>query len=174
MREPIRIIFLKLAINSLKNEDNITVFKDIQQFLPLEKSHISQMLVHNEEKNLIRKPDEEKYFTTIRITPDGIQQAERFISFLKKLLNVPEMTPAKIKKKQKLPNTTKKKPPPEFKTFIDNFSTIFYSPLKNSIKDSLQDYIPEPHLTNSLVDDVTDSVMDIVSAQLSTFYKAKG
>ena len=56
---------------------------------------------------------------------------------------------------------------------LKNCTTTFYLPLKNAIKDSLQDYIPEPHLTDNLVDDLTDSVIELVSTQLSIFYKAQ-
>ena len=89
------------------------------------------------------------------------------------MLNVPKITPTKIEKVQNLPKTIEKEPPPEFRTFIDNFSTTFYSPLKNTIKDSLQDYIPESYLTNSLNDDVANIVIDFVFTQLSIFYKDK-
>ncbi len=68
-----------IALYTHKDNQNITSFKTLQYPLPIEKSHISQSLAHNEENGLIQKPKKANYFTQIQITPEGIQKAKRQI-----------------------------------------------------------------------------------------------
>ena len=80
-------IIVLIAIYNLRDSNTITTYNHLQDFLPLEKSHISQSLSLNEEKSFIEKSEGNKYFTTILITPNGIMQAKRYINFLNNLLN---------------------------------------------------------------------------------------
>ena len=59
--------------------------------------------------------------------------------------------------------------PRNFKAFLDDFTTKFYSPLKRIIKNSLREYIPESHLSGNLTVDLTDAVVNFIYDQLSTF-----
>ena len=160
-------IIVLIAIYSLRNDNDINTFKQLQGFLPLEKSQISQSLSHNEKKEFIKKPDEHRYFTDIQITPSGIRQAERYINFFKKLLDNLESPPEYMEKgASRDPHI-----PRNFKAFLDIFTTKFYSPLKRSIKNSLREYIPESHLSDNLLDDITDNVLNFFHDQLSSLFR---
>lgn len=82
-------LIVLLAIFTHKDDQNITTFQTLQNLLPLEKSHISQTLAHNEKLGLIKKPASNKYFTQIKINPEGIKKAKRYIAFLSKIINQP-------------------------------------------------------------------------------------
>ena len=69
-----------LTVFAHKDDEDITPFKTLRELLPIEKSHISQSLAQNEKDGLIKKPDSNKYFTRIQITPEGIQTAKRHIA----------------------------------------------------------------------------------------------
>jgi len=163
-----------IAIFTQRNDQDITTFKQLQKILPLEKSHISQTLAHNEKKNLIRKPDNNTYFTTILITPQGIRKAQRYITFLQTLINAPNPPPINnipVSKKEILPQ--KSSSPLDLKLFLDKFTSRFFPPLKNTLKNSLQDYIPKSHLSDNLIDDLTDTILDFFHDQFSTIYNSK-
>jgi hypothetical protein len=144
-------IIVLLGIFSQKNKDNIISFKQLQDLLPLEKSQISQALSYNSKIGLIQKAEGNKYFTKIQITPEGIQKAKRCITFLEKLITIsPSPSPRRPKSTPKSPT-----PPPQLNSFVDKL----FSPLKKTLKNSLQDYIPESHLTLDMLNDITDDIL---------------
>ena len=168
-------IFVLIAIQTLKSKENLVLRKEIEDFLPLENSHISQCLRNNEEEELIKKPNGERYFKTIQITPKGIVKAKRYITFLNDLNQKINNNSNPKKKEQKTPPKKElKKDPPVRKNFgklIEEFSSQIQTPLKSSIRDSLSDYIPESHIDNGLLDDLTGTTIDAIYEHLSTFFK---
>ena len=76
-----------ITIYTHRDNQNETPYQTLKELLPLEKSHISQSLAHNEKDGLIAKPENNKYFTTIKITLEGIITTERYIASLNKILN---------------------------------------------------------------------------------------
>ena len=151
----------------LKDENNITTYKRLQEFLPLEKSQISQALKNNEDADLIKKLQGKKYFSTIQITPNGIQKAQRYISFLEKLIKT---SPSNLPKHPKsiLYSST---PSPNLNSFGDKLTTSLFSPLKSTLKKSLQNYIPESHLPTDMLEDITDETLSFFQRRLENYEK---
>jgi len=148
-----------IAISTLKDENNITTYKHLQDFLPFEKSQLSQALIYNEKLHLIQKPQGKKYFSTIQITPKGIEKAQRYIDALRNLLN--NARPLPKKKDKVIPKKS-----PNIRKTINDLSSQFFSPLRDILKESLLDYIPESHLTDNLLDDTTDSILNFFHEKL--------
>jgi len=95
-----------------------------------------------------------------------IGHVERYITFLSKLLNRHDYSP-QTKEKEGNPKHNSKTFS-NFKSFLDNLSSRLFSPLKNTLKSSLQDYIPKSHLNDNLLDDVTDTILNFFHDQFST------
>lgn len=155
-------IIVLIASLVLKDKNDITTYRQLQEFLPLEKSQISQALKTNEEADLLQKPEGNKYFSQIKITDNGILKAQRYISFLKKLVRV-SSSPLPTNKPRPKPNNPPT--PPNITSFIEKS----FSPLKSTLKKSLQDYIPESHLTADMLEDITDDILSFFQNRLEKF-----
>ena len=160
-------VIVLIACYVLKNEKNIVSYKQLQEFLPLEKSQISQALKSDEEATLLQKPEGNKYFSKIELTPMGIQKAERYISFLQKLVNShPLLSPQKLN-----PQSNNPIPPPNINSVVDKLSTSLFSPLKSTLKKSLQEYIPNSGLDENMIDDLADDVITFFQNKVENFEK---
>lgn len=156
-------IIVLISIHQHRDENNIVSFRQLQDSLSLEKSHISQSLKHNEQQHFIQKPNEQKYFSYIQITPLGIKKAQFYIDYLQELLQN-HQPPPKIQK-----SISKKSPiPSTFHKFLKEFPSTLFTPLKNTVKESLQQYIPESNLGENLLDDLSEDILDFFQKKLST------
>jgi hypothetical protein len=153
-----------IAIYIQRDDKNIATFKQLLDSLPLEKSHLSQALAHLEKKNVIKKPEGRAYFSTIQITQEGISQAHRHIVFLSNLLGT--HTANTTEKSRTSHNNSKLTT--NFTKVLNKFISVSFSPLKNIIRNSLEEYIPTSHLNDNLLNDLTDAILDFLRDHVST------
>ena len=77
-----------ITVYQKRNGQNITEFKDLQKVLPQEKNQISTALKKLEARDLVKKPPYYSRFKSVVITEQGVRQAKRKITLLKKILSI--------------------------------------------------------------------------------------